>query len=107
MVPRDGQDAGARRLVLLSPMRSYTAADGKSEGRGHQRGTLADLWRAPDRGNGKVVTIGFTGPYTDETAEGDGMAPRRRTQSIRFRSKLRLLVAERSVSIGETSKPAC
>jgi hypothetical protein len=41
----------------------------------------------------KVVTIGFTGTYTDETAEGDGMALAGK-QSIRFRSKLRLLIPD-------------
>ncbi|MET3265460.1 hypothetical protein ABIF38_006966 [Bradyrhizobium japonicum] len=40
-----------------------------------------------------MVTIGFTGTYTDQTAEGDGMALAGK-QSIRFRSKLRLLVAD-------------
>lgn len=40
-----------------------------------------------------MVTIGFTGTYTDKTAEGNGMALAGK-QSIRFRSKLRLLVAD-------------
>ena len=40
-----------------------------------------------------MVTIGFTGSYTDETAEGEGIALAGK-QSIRFRSKLRLLVAD-------------
>jgi hypothetical protein len=41
----------------------------------------------------KVVTIGFTGTYTDESAEGDGMALAGK-QAIRFKSKLRLLIPD-------------
>ncbi len=41
----------------------------------------------------KVVTIGFTGTYTDESAESDGMA-RAGKQAIRFKSMLRLLIAD-------------
>lgn len=41
----------------------------------------------------KVVTIGFTGTYTDESAEGDGVALAGK-QSIRFKSKLRLLIPD-------------
>jgi hypothetical protein len=39
----------------------------------------------------KVVTIGFTGTCTEEAAESDGIAVAGK-QSIRFKSKLRLLV---------------
>ena len=39
----------------------------------------------------KVVTIGFTGTYTDETAEGVALAGK---QSIRFKSKLRLPIPD-------------
>jgi hypothetical protein len=38
-----------------------------------------------------VVTIGFTGTYTDDSAKSDGMALAGK-QSIRFKSRLRLLV---------------
>jgi hypothetical protein len=41
----------------------------------------------------KVVTIGFTGTYNDESAESDGMALADK-QAIRFKSKLRLLMAD-------------
>ena len=39
------------------------------------------------------MTIGFTGSYTDDTAEGDGMALAGK-QSIRFKSRLRLLIPD-------------
>ena len=39
------------------------------------------------------MTIGFTGTYTDEAAEGEGMALAGK-QAIRFKSKLRLLIAD-------------
>ncbi|WP_225711813.1 hypothetical protein [Bradyrhizobium semiaridum] len=41
----------------------------------------------------KVVTIGFTGTYTEDTAETEGIALAGK-QSIRFRSKLRLLIPD-------------
>ena len=41
----------------------------------------------------KVVTIGFTGTYTDDSAESDGIALAGK-QSIRFKSKLRLLIPD-------------
>jgi hypothetical protein len=41
----------------------------------------------------KVVTIGFTGTDTDETAEGDGIALAGK-QSIRVKSKLALLIPD-------------
>ena len=71
---------------------SYTAADGK------WKGEVTNEEHSPTYGERpvwerKVVTIGFTGTYTDETAEGDGIALAGK-QSIRFRSKLRLLVAD-------------
>jgi hypothetical protein len=40
-----------------------------------------------------VVTIGFTGTDTDETAEGDGIALAGK-QSIRVKSKLALLIPD-------------
>ena len=39
------------------------------------------------------MTIGFTGSYTDDAAEGDGMALAGK-QSIRFKSRLRLLIPD-------------
>ena len=41
----------------------------------------------------KVVTIGFTGIYTDETAEADGVSLAGK-QSIRFKMKARLLIPD-------------
>jgi hypothetical protein len=41
----------------------------------------------------KVVTIGFTGTYTDDGAESDGIALAGK-QSIRFKSTLRLLTPD-------------
>ena len=40
----------------------------------------------------KVVTIGFTGTYTDETAEADGIALAASRAS--FKSRLRLLIPD-------------
>jgi hypothetical protein len=71
---------------------SHTSADGK------WKGEVVNQKHSPTFGERpiwerKVVTIGFTGTYTDETAEGDGMALACK-QSIRFRSKLRLLIPD-------------
>jgi hypothetical protein len=41
----------------------------------------------------KVVTIGLTGTYRDDGAESDRIALAGK-QSIRFKSKLRLLIAD-------------
>jgi hypothetical protein len=41
----------------------------------------------------KIVNIGFTGTYTNENADADGMALAGK-QSIRFKSRLRLLVED-------------
>jgi hypothetical protein len=41
----------------------------------------------------KVVAIGFTGTYTDDTAEGDGIALAGK-QNMRFKSRLRLLIPD-------------
>jgi hypothetical protein len=40
-----------------------------------------------------VVSIGFTGTYSDDTAESDGIALAGK-QSIRFKSRLRLLIPD-------------
>ncbi|MGY2988221.1 MULTISPECIES: hypothetical protein [unclassified Bradyrhizobium] len=90
MVLRDGQMRGGDSFFFAYG--SYTAADGK------WKGEVTNEEHSPTDGERpvwerKVVTIGFTGTYTDQTAEGDGM-PLAGKQSIRFRSKLRLLVAD-------------
>ena len=41
----------------------------------------------------KVVTIGFTGTYTDESAEDDGIALAGK-QRIRFKLRRRLLIPD-------------
>ena len=71
---------------------TYTAANGK------WKGEVTNQEHSPTFGERpiwerKVVTIGFTGTYTDETAEGDGIALAGKL-SIRFKSKLRLLVPD-------------
>lgn len=90
MVLRDGQMRGGDSFFYAYG--SYTAAAGK------WKGEVTNEEHSPTYGERpvwerKVVTIGFTGTYTDETAEGHGMALAGK-QSIRFRSKLRLLVAD-------------
>ncbi|GKQ49223.1 GrlR family regulatory protein [Bradyrhizobium sp. Ce-3] len=90
MVLRDGQMRGGDSFFYAYG--SYTAADGK------WKGEVTNEEHSPTYGERpvwerKVVTIGFTGTYTDQTAEGNGMALAGK-QSIRFRSKLRLLVAD-------------
>lgn len=90
MVLRDGQMRGGDSFFFAHG--SYTAAGGK------WKGEVTNEEHSPTYGERpvwerKVVTIGFTGTYTDEAAEGNGMALAGK-QSIRFRSKLRLLVAD-------------
>jgi len=69
---------------------SYTS------GNGNWKGEVTNQEHSPAFGERavwerKVVAIGFTGSYTDETAEADGIALAGK-QSIRFKSKLRLLI---------------
>jgi hypothetical protein len=90
MVLRDGTLRGGDSFFYAYG--SYTAADGK------WKGEVTNQEHSPTFGarpiwERKVVTIGFTGTYTDGTAEGDGMALAGK-QSIRFKSKLRLLIPD-------------
>ncbi|MBR0870977.1 hypothetical protein JQ633_11455 [Bradyrhizobium tropiciagri] len=90
MVVRDGQLRGGDSFFFAHG--SYTAADGK------WKGEVTNEEHSPTYGERpvwerKVVTIGFTGSYTDEAAETEGIALAGK-QSIRFRSKLRLLVPD-------------
>jgi hypothetical protein len=80
MVMRDGE------------LRNYTAANGK------WKGEVTNEEHTPTYGarpvwERKVVTIGFSGTYTDEAAEADGIALAGK-QSIRFKSRLRLLIPD-------------
>jgi hypothetical protein len=88
MVLRDGEMRGGDSFFYA--FGTYTAANGKGEvtNQGHSPTYGArPVWER------KVVTIGFTGTYTDETAEGDGIALAGK-QSIRFKSRLRLLIPD-------------
>jgi hypothetical protein len=90
MVLRDGTMRGGDSFFYA--FGSYTAANGK------WKGEVTNQEHSPTFGarpiwERKVVTIGFTGTYTDETAEGDGIALAGK-QSIRFKSRLRLLVPD-------------
>ena len=71
---------------------TYTCANGR------WKGEVTNQEHSPTFGarpvwERKVVTIGFSGTYTDVSAETDGMALAGK-QSIRFKSKLRLLVPD-------------
>jgi hypothetical protein len=90
MVLRDGTMRGGDSFFYA--FGSYTAANGK------WKGEVTNQEHSPTFGarpvwERKVVTIGFTGSYTDDTAEGDGMALAGK-QSIRFKSRLRLLIPD-------------
>ena len=71
---------------------TYTCVNGK------WKGEVSDQEHSPTFGarpvwERKVVTIGFSGTYTDDSAESDGIALAGK-QSIRFKSKLRLLIPD-------------
>ena len=90
MVVRDGTLRGGDSFFFAYG--TYTAANGK------WKGEVTNQEHSPTYGERpiwerKVVTIGFTGTYTDETAESDGIALAGK-QSIRFKSRLRLLVPD-------------
>ena len=90
MMVRDGQLRGGDSFFYAYG--SYTAADGK------WKGECTNEEHSPTYGERpvwerKVVTIAFSGSYTDTTAETEGIALAGK-QSIRFRSKLRLLIPD-------------
>ena len=90
MVVRDGTLRGGDSFFFA--FGTYTAANGK------WKGEVTNQEHSPTYGERpiwerKVVTIGFTGTYTDDSAESDGIALAGK-QSIRFKSKLRLLVPD-------------
>ena len=90
MVVRDGTLRGGDSFFYAYG--TYTCANGK------WKGEVTNQEHSPTFGERpvwerKVVTIGFTGTYTDDFAESDGIALAGK-QSIRFKSKLRLLVPD-------------
>jgi len=87
MVLRDGTLRGGDSFFYAYG--TYTSAERKMEGRSHQTRSIRRHLEARPNWERKVVTIGFTGTYTDDSAEGDGMALAGK-QAIRFKSKLRL-----------------
>jgi T3SS negative regulator,GrlR len=90
MVLRDGTMRGGDSFFYAYG--SYAAANG------NWKGEVTNQEHSPTFGarpiwERKIVTIGFTGSYTDDTAEGDGMALAGKL-SIRFKSRLRLLIPD-------------
>ncbi len=90
MVMRDGTLRGGNSFFYA--FGTYTAADGK------WKGEVTNQEHSPTFGarpiwERKIVTIGFTGSYTKQDAEADGMALVGK-QSVRFKSKLRLLIPD-------------
>jgi len=73
-------------------MGTYTSANGKWKGEVTNQ-EHSPIFGARPNWERKVVTIGFTGTYTDDSADGDGKALAGK-QAIRFKSKLRLLIAD-------------
>jgi hypothetical protein len=90
MVVRDGTLRGGDSFFYAYG--TYTCANGK------WKGEVTNQEHSPTFGERpvwerKVVTIGFTGTYSDDGAESDGTALAGK-QSIRFKSKLRLLIPD-------------
>ena len=90
MVLRDGTLRGGDSFFYAYG--TYTSANGKWKGEVTNQEHSPTFGTRPNWER-KVVTIGFTGTYTNESAEGDGMALAGK-QAIRFKSKLRLLIAD-------------
>ena len=90
MVVRDGTLRGGDSFFYAYG--TYTCANGK------WKGEVTNQEHSPTFGERpvwerRIVTIGFTGTYTEEGAESDGIALAGK-QSIRFKSRLRLLVPD-------------
>lgn len=90
MVLRDGCLRGGDSFFYAYG--TYSSANGKWEG------DLTNQEHSPTFGERpnwerKMVTIGFTGTYADDAADGDGMALAGK-QSIRPKSKLRPLIPD-------------
>jgi len=87
----DGVKGGNQGVMVV---RAGTLRGGDS----FWKGEVTNLEHTPSFGERpiwerKVVTIGFTGTYSDDGAESDGIALAGE-QSIRFKSRLRLLVPD-------------
>ena len=90
MVVRDGTLRGGDSFFYA--FGTYTCENGK------WKGEVTNQEHSPTFGarpvwERKVVTIGFSGTYDDASAEAHGMALAGK-QSIRFKSRLRLLVPD-------------
>jgi T3SS negative regulator,GrlR len=90
MVLRDGSMRGGDSFFYA--FGTYTSADGKWKGEVTNQEHSSTFGERPNWER-KVVTIGFSGSYTDVSADGEGIALAGK-QSIRFKSKLRLLVPD-------------
>ena len=90
MVLRDGTIRGGDSFFYC--FGTYTSAGGKWKGEVTNQEHTQTFGARPvwER---KIVSIGFTGTYTDEGAEADAMAFDGK-RSIRFRSTLRMLVED-------------
>jgi len=89
MVLRDGTLRGDSFFYAYG---TYTSANGKWK-REVTNQEHSPTFGARPNWERKVVTIGFTGTCTGDSTEGDGMALAGK-QAIRFKSKLRLLIAD-------------
>jgi len=90
MMLRDGTIRGGDSYYFFHG--TYTCADGKVKGEiTNQEHTASNgarpIWEK------RVVTIGFTGTYTDETVESVGTSLVGK-QSIRFKAEMRLLIPD-------------
>ena len=90
MVLRDGTIRGGDSFYFFYG--TYTCAEGKV------KGEIINQEHTPSHGERpvwekRVVTIGFTGTYGDETIESFGTSLVGK-QSIRFNAKMRLLIPD-------------
>jgi len=90
MVMRDGQLRGGDSFFYAYG--TYPSANGKWKGEVTNQ-EHSPTYSARPVWERKVVTIGFTGTYTDESAEADGVSLAGK-QSIRFKWRLRLLIPD-------------
>jgi T3SS negative regulator,GrlR len=80
---------------------TYSCFDGKLKGEMiHQEHTKAPIWRPMA---GRVVSVGFSGTYTDKSAEV-GFTALVGKRSMRYDASLRLLVADDRVTT-RTQRP--